>query len=201
MALKNSIKKVNIFNEFVSRKKDVEEIIKDMMTKKGYLSWLIYFTQDRSSFTEESLFYLEEDDPNRDFIKRFDLFYKGIEKYAKDNYIYPEHREYGSFYEIKYEDIGFEIGIIRKQGIEYFCKRVPIDNDRFIDFNDIMNNKTQDNVPLISNSLFVFDEMIKFFYENGVPIEAIINSFNNTVNDLKIKDKNAKKRVKKNDDL
>ena len=191
------IKAYNLFNESVSRNKDENLIIKDMMSNTAYIAWLIYFTQDKSSFSDEDLFYLKKDDPSKDYLKHFDLFYKGIEKYAKDNYIYSEFAEYGSFYRIKYDDVGFEIGILREQGIEYFCKRISLNTGKFIDFRDILNRKKQDNVLYIREKLFVFEDMIKAFYMSGVPVEVLVETFNNVISDIKTMDIKSKKRIKK----
>ena len=77
---------------------------------------------------------------------------------------------------IKYHDFGFKIGILEGQGTECFCSRIEIDKKlNFIDFNDVLTNKKQNNVSKISKELEKITNRIEKAYRSGVPIEAIKN--------------------------
>ena len=94
-----------------------------------------------------------------DKVNNLGLFFEGIEKYADKNYIYPTMYEYQSYYGIKdnANEVYYKIGVIEGQGGSFFCERVEPTNDQlFIDFNDIMDDKVRDNVKKIETEKMVF---------------------------------------------
>lgn len=182
------------FKEYVEEERIQNAKIKIMMSNTSYMEWIIDFTKDKKGFSDEDLFYFKKDSNNKENIKNLNLFYKGIDKYAKENHIYPETNEYGSYYKVKYNNAGFQIGIVEGQGITvYFCNKSSLkNNEDFIDFNDILSNKKQDNVDLINFTLKTLSSDIKKAYKIGVPLEAIEETFNNTIGHLKNKRKTKK---------
>ena len=101
-------------------------------------------------------------------------------------------------YNIKLENSGFEIGILVGQGTLFFCNRVQIENQKdFIDFNDILNNKTNDNLTTIKNKLNELSNFISSLYKSGVPLEAIINTLDNTLNEMDPKNNPERAKVLK----
>jgi len=125
--------------------------------------------------------------------------YKGIERYASENYIYPTNCDFGNFYKIKLDNIGYEIGMLAGQGTLFFCNRVQIENEQhFIDFNDIVNNKKNNNASFIKNSLNELSNMVVTLYENGIPLEAIVNTLDNTLTEINVKKETVQsKKLKK----
>ena len=63
-----------------------------------------------------------------------------------------------------------------------------------------MIGKRQENAEQIDTSLDNLSKMIENIYNNGVPIEAINDTYNKTINDLTSNNANIKKRVKKKDE-
>lgn len=173
--------------KYMAKEKIRNEEIKKIMSDTDYFEWLIQFTQDKSVFFDSDGIYLLDEVSNYDRknIKKLCLLYEGIDKYASQNYIYPSTCEFGNFYKVKLDKYGFEIGILVGQGVEFFCKKVSLENDNdFIDFNDIMAVKKQDKVDDINKILNSLSRMVIAAYENGVPTEAIVNIVDDTVKDI-----------------
>ena len=126
------------------------------------------------------------------------FFYEGIDKYARSNHIYPSQCEFGNFYKVRLNEIGFKIGISFIQGTKFFCKKVPVESEKeFIDFNDIMTDKNQEQIDLINASLDSLSNMILTIYESGVPIESITYTLKNTINKIISKRENKSKTLTK----
>lgn len=63
--------------------------------------------------------------------------------------------------------------------------KIILEEDKdFIDFNDIMTLKKQDNVDKINTILDSLSSMVIATYESGVPIDAIVNKFDNTIEEI-----------------
>lgn len=131
--------------------------MQELLSNTDYIAWLVSFTVIHSSFYDDNWLYFPEKISKEDLeqVNNLHLMYRGIERYANRNYIYPTEFYFGNFYKIRIENIGFEIGMIEEHGrISFFCNRVQIENQNdFIDFNDIVNNKEYDNVNTIKNKL------------------------------------------------
>ena len=181
--------------EFINKQKKQQEEIKEILSNNKYINWLIKFTEEVNSFSDYTWLYNKEllDEIDLNNISKLSLLYDGIDHYASNNYIYPEVDKGESSYRIKYHNYGFEISVIYGQGTIHSARRVLInDNDYFIDFNDILNNKQQDNVNEINKVLFNLSEMIMTAYSKGVPVDAIKNTTDKVINEIiwKKKDKN-----------
>ena len=126
------------------------------------------------------------------------LFYDGIDKYAGENHIYPTPCDFGNFYRVKLNDFGFEIGILVGQGTAFFFNKASLEDDKeFIDFNDIMIGKKQNNVDQINVTLDSLSSMVIDAYENGVPIEAIVSTLDNTIKGIASKKEDKTKTLVK----
>ena len=63
--------------------------------------------------------------------------------------------------------------------------KIILEEDKdFIDFNDIMTLKKQDNVDKINTILDSLSSMVIATYESVVPIDAIVNKFDNTIEEI-----------------
>ena len=184
------------------------DIIKAMETPEGkarMVKWIEkYLTkekaeQDIDGFSNDDWLYSPEklSEADRENVEELSLFYEGVANYSKQNHIYPVSFDYGNFYLVKLNDFGFEIGIYVGQGISYFFNKAQLEDDKeFLDFNDIINGKKQDNVDQINATLDSLSSMVVTAYESGVPIEAITNTLSNTINEITSK-KDGKKLVRK----
>ena len=159
-----------------------------ILSNTDYIKWLDRFTIEHSSFFDKDWLHSPEKISKEDLerVNNLHLMYRGIDTYANKNYIYPTSCNFGNFYNIKLENIGFEIGILGKQGALFFCNRVSIENQKdFIDFNDILNNKNVNvNATAIENKLNELSNLITSLYKSGIPLKAIKSILNNTLKEI-----------------
>ena len=162
-------------------KKVKSEVLNSMISSTDYIEWLIQFTQDKDSFYDDNWDYSNEklSDTDKKMVDKLALFFECINLYAKNNYIYSISRPLGECYKIKINNNGFEIGYITGQGTSFYCKKIQLGGEKnLIDFTDIINNKKQNNVKYIENGLNNLSNVLIDLYDNGVPVEAIIKTFN-----------------------
>lgn len=161
--------------------------IQEILSNTDYIKWLDSFTLEHSSFFDDDWLYSPEKISKEDLeqVNNLHIMYCGIERYASKNYIYPTDCDFGNFYKVKLENTGFEIGMLVGQGTLFFCNRVQIENQKkFIDFNDILNNKNNNNVTTIKNKLNELSNLVVSLYKSGVPLEAIVITLDNTLNEI-----------------
>lgn len=151
------------------------------MTKSDELSKVLYGNTITDNEEISNLF------SNTEYIKLL-LFFKDIEKYASDNHIYPIRTDIGCFYRVRLDEIGLEIGYDYVEDTSFHCDRVIVENEEdFINFNDILTNKKQNNIDKISKNLELLSMIINDCYNDGTPIEAIDNTCSDTIKKLKKK--------------
>lgn len=174
---KDIIKK--IAEERILKENKKNERINILMSTIDYIDWLIKFTNDNNGFSDDDWTYAYEklDPKDMEKVNELSLFYEGIFRYARENYIYSISRPFGDYYPIRVGDIGFEIGMMTGQGTKFYCNRVT-PNENFIDYIDILTNKKQDNVDYIKENLDLLSGVINRLYESGVPFEAIESAIN-----------------------
>lgn len=194
-------KKDSWFNSYLINQKEKEKNIKTMMSNTDYLFWLDRFTQDKEVFYDDQWLYFSDkiNDSDKKNVEKLKLFYEGIDEYANKNYIYPISWDYGNYYKIKLDNLGFKIGLTYGQGISFSCERVFVDNEQeFIDFNDIITDKKKNNVDEFDIKLNTLADYIKNIYEQGVPGQAIVSTLINAISYIETKEnKKVKKLIKK----
>lgn len=159
-----------------------QNTIQELITSPMYIQWLNYFTQMNQQFYTSQNFDKQNEvtEIDKNNIKKLGLFYEGIKVYADENYLYPIPCESGHFYKIRFNNVGYIIGVIHQPETYYFCIRVNIICDlQFIDFMDILNNTPQPQVNEIFCSLNLLSTLVKTMHENGVPAKAIQTTINN----------------------
>ena len=177
--------------KWIREKKERDAKLKRLFSSYDYMNWLNSFTANTKGFSDEDFLYFPEKISKEDLdkVNNLGLFFEGIEKYADKNYIYPTMYEYQSYYGIKdnANEVYYKIGVIEGQGGSFFCERVEPTNDQlFIDFNDIMDDKVRDNVKKIETDLDNMSNLISFIHENGVPLEAIKDTFDKTISEIEL---------------
>ena len=179
-----------------------QEEMKVMFSSYDYVNWLLEFTTKYNDLSDDSWLYNQDDisKEDRDNVFKLSKLFRGIERYAKKNYIYPVFEDGANCYRIKVNGIGFEIGIIYAQDISFYCSRKVIENEKdYIDFNDIISGKRQENVDNIEYFLNYLNDMIVRAYQNGIPLEAISESVNANIKNIRYKrqiNNNSKKTSK-----
>ena len=127
-----------LFNEIMKRR----ETIKELLSSDEYVNWLNEFTNEIDGFSDcdWNYFPTEISPENLAKVKLLILFFDGISDYADDNGIDIETHSWDAFYNLKYNDFKFRVGVCVGQGGFSFCDRINDDRCEFIDFNDVMNS-------------------------------------------------------------
>ena len=186
--------------DYVEGLKVSEAKRKEMFSNTEYLKWLECFTIEHQDFSDDDWLYFPEKISQEDNqkVKNLHLFYEGIELYGKKNYIYPTECDFGGYYNIKFDNIGYEIGMLVGQGTLFFCKRTPLNKDlEYIDFKDIMNDKKKDGVDVITKQLNDLSNKILELHKKGIPLTAIIETLDTTLTEIKEETKKQTKTLKR----
>lgn len=195
--LQNLIKQVENRNE---QEKINNYKKKQMFSNTTYLKWLENFTIEYPSFSDNDWLYFPEklSKEDKEKVENLYLLYEGIELYAEKNYIYPTKCDFGNYYNIKLDNIGYEIGILSGQGTLFFCKRTLINKDiKYIDFNDIINDKKSNKTDMTTYQLKDLSNKVLKLYKKGIPLDAIIDTINDTLNNIETEEKNYTRKLKK----
>ena len=187
-----------MFNNLEEDKNKLERKRK-MIEKPDYINWLINFTKNINGFCNDNYLYCLNDisKENNNMVNDLGLFFEVIDKYARKNNIFPIPCEFGIYYNIYYNDIGFEIGVLRGQGVVSFCNKLNIiDKEKFINYNDILNNLEKNKIKHNNNKLEELSNIVINMYKSGIPLSLIINTFDNTIDDIK-NSNNLKMKLKK----
>ena len=74
--------------------------MQEMLSNTDYIKWLDKFTIEYSSFSDNDWLYFPEKISKEDLekVNNLHLMYRGIEKYASENYICPTDCNFGNFY-------------------------------------------------------------------------------------------------------
>ena len=183
--------------ERLTKKREETEKI---MSNTTYIEWLIQFTQDKESFYDDDWSYFPEkiSESDKENVEKLRLFYDGINKYAENNYIYPTSYNCGEFHKVKLNDFHFEIGYMAGQGVLFFFRKAPLEDDKeFIDFNDIITGKEQDYVKQYRARLKSLPDLIMTEYETGIPIKAIKKEVYGAVEKIESQEEAKKAKPKK----
>lgn len=172
----------NYFENILNQKKETRKVT----SNDDYILWLEIFTNKYPKFSDDDWLYCPEkiSEIDQNNVAKLNLFFDGIETYASKNYIYPTPNEWGNFYSIKYNNVGYSIGSAVGQGATFYCERTQVIGDH-IDFIDIINDKKQKNSDSIRNELDKLSQSIKNLINNGIPIPAIIDTFESNINEAK----------------
>ena len=190
--------KIDSMEQIVSSIVQSELMMKELRTSKTYMDWLNEFTKVYTSFTDEDWLYTPNLISNEDLnnIKKLPLLFEIIERFANKNYIFPDncYSTSENCYKIKLNDVGYEIGIMHGQGSFVFCNRInQINSSDFIDFYDIMSDKSIYDISFIESKLEGLSNLIISLHEEGIPLKAIIDTTANAVGKIKKQKRFVKK--------
>lgn len=168
----NEYKKVESANKIIEQLRKNEQKQKDLMTSYDYINWLESFTEKHPSFSDEDWIYcpdkIEKNDCEQ--IANLQFMYSGIREYAREHNISANACFAGDYYCIKYNNVGYEIGVMCGQGVIQFCKRISLkdelDSDKFIDIKDIIKEQNIDKEKNVTNgntNLDVNNDSVLFY--------------------------------------
>ena len=181
--------------EFNELEKQRNEEVNSILSNKEYINWLLNFLNSYPSFIDDSLYFSNNiSKTDKINLNKLKLLYKGIDKYCKNNYLYPTLTEYGKYYKIKYNDITFIIGYIIGENSYYYSKKID-GLDNCIDFDNILNHINIENIESIKIDLKKLSNQIKLLYEYGIPTLAIKECVDNTLNEIE-ENKTLRKTIK-----
>ena len=172
----------------IVRKKLLESLMEterkqnELTINNKYITWLDKFTQEHPSFSDEDWLYHPDEISEQDLknVEILPYMYGVIMEYAEKHNIEANPCCFGNYYNIKYNNIGYEIGVMHGQGAINFCKRVSLDEeineDRFIDFEDIINEQNKISSEILNKNkekseqkkykvLFYRDGKSYYFYD------------------------------------
>ena len=181
------------YNEKIRK---INEQKKEILSSPDYMLWLQDFIAREGVFCDDDMLYsfIDISDTDKKQIEKLGLLYEIIESYASKNYIYPQVGNTNCYFRLKYEDVGYKIGVIPRQGTTFYCEREDINKEEaYIDFNDIVNNYEYESTKIIKEQLDDFANSIISLYEKGIPFEAITGTFYKTVDTI---ENNKNLRVK-----
>lgn len=166
--------------------------IKEIISNNNYINWLQKFTLTYPKFRNDDFINnkdkLEESDLKN--IDNVSLLYYGIKDYANSNYIYPFiDSDFVKYYRIKYNNIGYEIGMIIGQETLFFCERVDNIDNTFIDFNNIILNKKEENTKFIEERLNELSNTITCLHEQNIPLDIIKSIIDDNIFNIEEKSK------------
>lgn len=170
-------KTINWLDDYFQKILEKEDKMKKMINDSSYVTWLEEFTKKYSAFGDDDWLYNPLDIPKEDMqnVQMLQLLYNIIDKYAQSNYIYPTYTEFGSYYVISYNNIGYRIDMMVGQGGVFSCQRVEV-TDGTIKFQDIQNNRKLEKTDFINCKLQVLADLIETMILEEIPIEAIENT-------------------------
>ena len=167
---------------FWDKMKKNNEIKKYMLNEPYYLDWLIRFMNIYPcGFSDYDVCEDEFDNQN---LQKLHLFYEIIESYVMHNYL-TEFMNKNSFF-IKYNNSFFEISkkwINGNYKISVLKASVILDK-RFVDFNDVRNNKHSESFDVTNKIIQELTGKIDELYQSGVPISYIKIITNRVINDV-----------------
>lgn len=188
------MKEQEIILDYVTRQRIKEEKMKVMFSDETYILWLNKFSEKHSKFTDDEWYYYSQEltEKDKNNVANLSLLFEVIDKYASSNYFYPTSDNWGWFYSITYGDIYYNIGVSNLQGAVFYCERInAIDNA--INFADILSNKVLPRTLSIKEKIKLLSQDITGLLDEGVPIEAVLD----TVNSIQESRKNQRNLVKK----
>lgn len=185
-----------IIEGLVRDQKITEEIVKT----EDYINWLEKFIISNKNFHDDDWLYCPEkiSQDDKDNVLKLSNLYSAIQNYANENFIYGIQDEFGDHYKIKYNNVGYVIGVMIGQGTIFWVKKQRLTNKNlndFIDFNIIKENKINDRAEIIAKKLLDLESYIDDLANNDIPIKAIEDTTNKRLQLLRVQKKDNKSRI------
>lgn len=116
----------------------------DLFLNDDYIKWLITFVTEKGFLDTDTFEYSYRDlsDEEKQKIYNLQLFYKGIDEYARNNNIdYSTNEGYSCWYHLKYNDAVVRVSVfIHGSGFTASLQDLRDVQDNYIEFNEIMNS-------------------------------------------------------------
>lgn len=163
---------------------DKDNILKDT----DYINWLVTFLNKTQGFIVEELLLndnLSEEDKKN--IAMLPSFYKVLEHYAHNNYLYPNLDNNMLEFSFTYLNHYYKIGTLKDSpGLLHLCRETKKEKISYIDFSDVLVNRPLRFKNYITADLKSLKLMITELHARGVPLNAIEESVKETVESLRL---------------
>lgn len=167
---------------FWEKVKESIEIQKRLVTSTDYVEWLFDFTKKHPNFTDSDWLYNEDPEMSENDYSQVRFltdFFTAIYQYHTRNLLKANGEGHTEWYNIKYKDAYFAIGIRVGQGAENFVKRYEsydaMAPESFIEFKDIMTNKEDAGLAEKNEALQKLQNEVSHVYGLGVPKAVVDN--------------------------
>jgi len=171
---------MDFFEKLVARMQRKEDLVKDT----SYMEWLYEFTKTFPSFRDTQWLYEKDDRISSDDQKQIEIlqdFFTAIQIYHTKNLLESNGSEHQCWYNIKYNNDYFAIGILIGQGATNFVTRYEsyeeLRNEKFIEFKDIMEDKVALGFEQRKAGLQQLSEFLTKLYDMGIPKAAVEEVF------------------------
>ena len=137
-------KRLKAAKETIDKLNKQVELRDEMMSDPNYIEWLCNFTKKTGgSFYDDEWDYKPEEitDYDRKNVDNLNIFFEGIDLYAKKNDIPCNQIAFGATYFVRYNDVDLEIGFMVGQGSLAFSRMIIAEENfinNCIDFNDVL---------------------------------------------------------------
>lgn len=171
------------------RYKEKKEFKNNLHFSTEYMDWLENFTNDHNVFSTDSFIYepdsiSEEDQLNVCFLE---ALFEEINDYSDENFINPYNTNYGQYYSIKHNGIGYDIEVDFGQGTCFYCNRLEEPRNNSLDYKHIMSSV---KLPSTIRAEYKLEELTKYIeklIEEDVPVEAIQRTTEDAIQKVKVK--------------
>ena len=177
----------------MEKRNNKKSLKREYLLSIGYIDWLEEFTDLYENFSTD-LYIYEENSTNEESNNVFllETLFEVIAAYADENYITPGVRDCELFYNIKHNNIGYEIGFDYGQGSSFYCLRQEKPKETAIEYDTIMNKTKLPSTIKAEKKLKVLKELIEMLIDEDVPPEAIKQTTDTIIQKVKTKKRSYK---------
>ncbi len=115
--------------------------MEEMLSVDDYMEWLEKFTNRHPNFNSNECYYYGRTASKETGkkVKDLEILFAALNKYSKENELYPELSLTGSYYLIQHNYVGYQIGYKARPGTgSYYCNRVKTTVDeKYTEFANI----------------------------------------------------------------
>lgn len=191
MGKKQEERRKNIFIERINpRIKYQNELKKEILMNSSYMEWIIRFLNRHPlGFSDYDVCEDEFDNHN---IQKLNILYSIIKDYVYKNYV-AEFIDLNS-YILKYGDCYLQIEeSLVMHNLKYTVIKIR-KTDKYIDFNDIKENKKDDYVDTNNDIIYELNQKIDKLYQKGLPIDYIKEIIDDIIYNIELQYQKEEKR-------
>lgn len=168
--------------------KEKEAFSQSITFSNEYMDWLDSCTQYLTSVSTDSFQYVEDKVSKKDVrnAKSIQYLFEEIRTYCDGNYIEPKKTDYGLYYSIKNNDIGYHVGFDTGQGTSFYCTRLEEPDEDALDFKHVRSGVKLQKTLYDEFLLEDLSNLIKELHAAGVPTTAIRKATDKTITSLEV---------------